>query len=184
MSVHKRTPIGKKLRFSIFSRDLFTCRYCGAQSDKVRLEVDHVIPVCQGGTNDESNLITACHPCNAGKSGQTPIQAAPTEADRLRLAQENREQAESFRLMQESVEVRAKIRQLVVDQYCHARGRTQVNRNVCSRLVALVEEYGMDLVSEWIDIAVSQKEAGSNDTSVLQYIYGIRRKWNFERDEE
>lgn len=184
MSVHKRTPIGKRLRFSIFARDQFTCRYCGAQSDKVKLEVDHVVPVCQGGTNDESNLITACQPCNAGKSGKTITQSAPTEADRLRLAQEAKEQEETYLLMKASVDLREKQRQLVVSQFCNARGRSEMSRNVCTRLVGLTEEYGIELVSEWIDIAVSQMKPHSTDVAILQYIYGIRRNWDFEKEVE
>ena len=82
--------------------------------------------------------------------------------------------------MQEAIELREKMRQLIVNQFCGARGRKEMNRNVCSRLVKLTEEYGMELVCEWIDIAVSQMESYSTDVSILQYIYGIRRKWNFE----
>jgi hypothetical protein len=32
------------------------------------LEVDHVIPVSEGGPNHEANLVTACFDCNRGKS--------------------------------------------------------------------------------------------------------------------
>jgi hypothetical protein len=31
------------------------------------LDVDHVIPVAQGGTNADDNLTTACRPCNVKK---------------------------------------------------------------------------------------------------------------------
>lgn len=30
-------------------------------------EIDHVIPVCAGGTNDLVNLVLACEPCNRRK---------------------------------------------------------------------------------------------------------------------
>ena len=33
----------------------------------VELEVDHVIPISRGGTDDISNLKTACFKCNRGK---------------------------------------------------------------------------------------------------------------------
>jgi 5-methylcytosine-specific restriction endonuclease McrA len=36
----KRKNIGKRLRFSIFSRDNFSCRYCGRQSDQVPLVLE------------------------------------------------------------------------------------------------------------------------------------------------
>lgn len=61
--------IGKRLRFEIFRRDNFACRYCGAtaQSGAV-LEVDHVLPRSRGGKDTPRNLLTACDACNSGKS--------------------------------------------------------------------------------------------------------------------
>lgn len=63
-----RKPISTRKRFEIFKRDSFTCQYCGVKPPKTPLEVDHIIPVSKGGTNDEHNLITACFDCNRGKS--------------------------------------------------------------------------------------------------------------------
>lgn len=57
----------KGLRFEIFRRDNFTCRYCGSQPPDVVLEVDHVVPRVDGGSDDPLNLVTACHGCNRGK---------------------------------------------------------------------------------------------------------------------
>lgn len=64
----KRIPLTKKTRFEVFKRDSFTCQYCGAKAPDVVLEVDHIIPVKEGGTNDILNLITSCKACNSGKS--------------------------------------------------------------------------------------------------------------------
>jgi 5-methylcytosine-specific restriction endonuclease McrA len=61
-----RRPV--KDRYSVLARDEFTCRYCGAKAPDVRLVVDHIVPVSKGGTDEPANLITACEPCNAGKS--------------------------------------------------------------------------------------------------------------------
>jgi hypothetical protein len=62
-----REALSLKSRFDIFKRDNFTCRYCGACGDDVKLEVDHVTPVSAGGTNHHENLATACFECNRGK---------------------------------------------------------------------------------------------------------------------
>ena len=43
------------------------CQYCGACGRDVELEVDHVIPVSRGGTDDLKNLKTSCRECNRGK---------------------------------------------------------------------------------------------------------------------
>ncbi len=53
------------LRLKIFARDGFQCTYCGASD--VPLECDHIVPTCRGGSHEESNLTTACKPCNASK---------------------------------------------------------------------------------------------------------------------
>lgn len=66
----KRKSISKRERFAVFERDSFTCQYCGRKAPEVHLEIDHIRPVCDGGTNDISNLITACAECNTGKGGR------------------------------------------------------------------------------------------------------------------
>jgi len=67
----KRTPISNKLRFEIFQRDKFKCQYCGRTiSDDIRLEIDHIKPIAEGGTDDYHNLITSCNECNKGKSNK------------------------------------------------------------------------------------------------------------------
>lgn len=63
-----RKALSLKVRFHIFDRDGFTCRYCGKSAkDGVVLEVDHIHPVANGGENDIDNLVTACWECNHGK---------------------------------------------------------------------------------------------------------------------
>lgn len=72
-------PVPKRLRFEILRRDNHACRYCGATAPTATLTVDHVIPEVLGGTNEPSNLVTACEPCNSGKSSVQPD--APLVAD-------------------------------------------------------------------------------------------------------
>lgn len=64
--------IPRRLRFEILRRDQHRCRYCGATAPDVKLAVDHVIPEVLGGTNDPTNLVTACEPCNSGKASISP----------------------------------------------------------------------------------------------------------------
>jgi hypothetical protein len=65
-------PISKRLRYEILRRDNHCCRYCGDAAPEVKLVIDHVTPVSLGGTDDPSNLVAACQPCNAGKAAATP----------------------------------------------------------------------------------------------------------------
>lgn len=52
------------------------CVYCGhAFGDQETRALDHVVPVCQGGTGDISNIVPACWGCNTRKGGRTPEQA-------------------------------------------------------------------------------------------------------------
>jgi hypothetical protein len=66
-----RDPISPRVRMSVLIRDKFTCQLCGAQGGpghSVQLEIDHIIPVAKGGTNDPENLQVLCRPCNQGKT--------------------------------------------------------------------------------------------------------------------
>jgi len=60
--------IGAGLRYKILQRDQFKCQYCGrGVGDGIHLHIDHIVPRCEGGKNEESNLRTACADCNHGK---------------------------------------------------------------------------------------------------------------------
>lgn len=45
------------------------CKYCGCTSN---LTLDHVTPRSRGGSDDPSNLVPACRPCNSSKGARTP----------------------------------------------------------------------------------------------------------------
>lgn len=70
-SPRKRESIPQGVRFDVFRRDNFTCVYCGRGSPDVELHCDHKIAHSKGGSNDRSNLVTACRDCNSGKSAKT-----------------------------------------------------------------------------------------------------------------
>ncbi len=59
--------LSKRVRFEIFKRDSFTCQYCGNRPPEIVLEVDHIDPRSNGGSDDLINLITSCFDCNRGK---------------------------------------------------------------------------------------------------------------------
>ena len=64
----ERHPLSRSERDAVLRRDHHTCRQCGArQEDGVHLEVDHIVPVARGGTNDPYNLQTLCRACNQTK---------------------------------------------------------------------------------------------------------------------
>ena len=50
----------------------YYCEYCGKSGHKAEMEVDHVLPWAQGGSNNVSNLAISCRACNRSKGNQTP----------------------------------------------------------------------------------------------------------------
>lgn len=58
------------MSFAQVSRGLVPCFYCGGSAD----QVDHVIPLSQGGSNEISNWVACCITCNAEKHSRTPEQ--------------------------------------------------------------------------------------------------------------
>ena len=48
----------------IYSRDDWTCQFCGNRA----ITVDHLVPVIAGGSNEELNLVGACARCNRVKA--------------------------------------------------------------------------------------------------------------------
>lgn len=67
------------LRFEVFKRDAFTCRYCGRRSPEVILEVDHAFPRSAGGSDEMENLVTSCFECNRGKGARLLSDIPPEE---------------------------------------------------------------------------------------------------------
>lgn len=80
--------VSRRLRFEILRRDGHACRYCGALAPDVKLTVDHVIPTALGGSDEPSNLVTACADCNSGKTSTNPdaVIVEDVAADALRWA--------------------------------------------------------------------------------------------------
>jgi hypothetical protein len=62
--------ISKSKRFEVFKRDKFTCQYCGKSAPNVLVELDHIVPRAEGGSDDILNLITSCTDCNRGKGAR------------------------------------------------------------------------------------------------------------------
>lgn len=68
----KRKGISAGIRWKVFNRDGFRCIYCGAGKE-ASLVIDHGDPFSKGGDDDESNYVTACRSCNAGKRDKVVI---------------------------------------------------------------------------------------------------------------
>jgi hypothetical protein len=91
-----RKPLSKKTRFEVFKRDDFACQYCGRKTPEVVLEIDHVVPIVEGGSDEIENLLTACFDCNRGKSS-IPLDSIAQVIDVAKRAQEISHREEQLR---------------------------------------------------------------------------------------
>ena len=63
----RRKTMSDRTRFLVLKRDRYQCQMCHKVGGE--LEVDHVLPVCRGGSESLENLQTLCKRCNRGKGG-------------------------------------------------------------------------------------------------------------------
>lgn len=94
--------VTKRTRFEVFRRDDYKCRYCHAFD--VPLTIDHVVPRALGGGDNPENLVTACKPCNDGKSSAAPDAELVADVDRdaLRWAAAIKQAAEERAIAREA----------------------------------------------------------------------------------
>lgn len=86
--------ISPQTRSDVLERDGYTCKLCGCgvgdkdpcdPSRSVRLHIDHIVPVNQGGSNEPSNLRVLCSACNQTRSNiTTPSENALNILARIR----------------------------------------------------------------------------------------------------
>lgn len=60
-------------RLAIYVRDGFTCAYCGRDlrtAAPEELNLDHLTPRVAGGSNEATNLVTACKACNSSRGAK------------------------------------------------------------------------------------------------------------------
>ena len=51
-------------RIKVLKRDNYTCAYCGYKGESSYMDVHHIVPVREGGSNTEKNMITLCRKCH------------------------------------------------------------------------------------------------------------------------
>jgi len=65
---NRRKPVSPGKIVAAMQKSNGVCVACGTDE---RLQVDHIIPVSRGGTNDPDNLQMLCKSCNASKRDKT-----------------------------------------------------------------------------------------------------------------
>jgi hypothetical protein len=175
-----RKPVSVRTRFEVFKRDDFTCRYCGRKTPDVILELDHVVPVADGGSNDPMNLVTSCWECNRGKSavplneiitGEDPHDKAIELLERERQLREYNEVLEGIRLRREEVG------QELVNYWCEQTGKDVVYQSDWLWLMGALQHTPAEEIRVAMDIAIRV-----NQIRNWRYVGGIVRKRRDERE--
>jgi len=188
----KRKSISKKLRFEVFKRDSFRCQYCGGTAPDVLLEIDHIKPVKEGGTNDITNLVTACKDCNSGKGARLIDDNSVIEKQRKQLEELNERRLQLEMMMQWREGLRDLESQqlgIIEDKLTEFTGHvlTEQGRNNYRRAL---KKYGLQLMLDSIDAAITQylqhdkngKPTERSITKVFDYVIRICKCKNLNKD--
>ena len=71
----KRTSISEKLREKVRRTARYRCGFClfSEVYSPTIFQIDHIIPIAEGGTNEEENLWLLCETCNRAKSNKIEV---------------------------------------------------------------------------------------------------------------
>ncbi|MEG6521113.1 HNH endonuclease [Desulfotomaculum sp. 1211_IL3151] len=154
----KRKAISNKVRFEVFKRDSFKCQYCGASAPDVLLQVDHIKPVKEGGTNDLSNLITSCFTCNSGKGARALSDKSEVEKQRKQLEELN-ERREQLKMMMHWREELLKLEDEKVN-YIKERFEQLASCTItefgAKSLAKIIKKYPINVVLDAVEVSASQ----------------------------
>lgn len=153
------------------------CRYCGSTPEESELQVDHIVPIAKGGTNSLLNLITACRLCNAGK-GTRPATAVPIPLDVImRWAEQAEKEIALNAAIQRVIDARTESFQKTVNLICHEWQIPDIRKNVAKHVWGMVQEFGPEVVVEWLAAADRNVDLTESNTERLRYMYGCQRNY-------
>ena len=90
----------------VLNRDGHTCQCCKGKHKDNKLEVHHIVFRSQGGSDEESNLITLCHTCHSNlHSGKITLKLCGKAKSALKYAtQMNSIRKQLFRIYPDAIE--------------------------------------------------------------------------------
>lgn len=176
----RRKAISKKTRFEVFKRDGFACQYCGAHPPEVMLEVDHIVPVAEGGENDFDNYITACFPCNRGKGAVSLDRIPQSLADKAAEVAEREEQIRGYNEVMSAARKRIESEVQAVNRV-YERFAVGYELSDSSRVSVrtFIEKLGVFAVIDAMEIA--GERWAHRDAKIFRYFCGIC--WNKIREQ-
>ena len=165
--------VGARLRFEILKRDAFRCRYCGSNTLSAVLEIDHVIPISGGGSDDPSNLLTACFTCKRAKSNVSLAERQlPTAISAVDLLQQADDIRNYLQAQQCVVQAREDVH-LYVENYWKRIHGYEAPAILQARWPTITRSNPLELVIAAIEASISCPSL--SPTVVTKYFYGCLR---------
>lgn len=171
--------VSPRTRFEVFKRDEFTCRYCGKKSPEVVLEVDHIVPVARGGSDDEMNLATSCWACNRGKSDKSlnSVITGDDPHEKAIMLFERERQLEEYNYMLETARNRkVDDYQDLVGYWKGRAGRDYIRRDDDNWLWWALDHCPREQIRNFMDVAILR--GAKKD---FRFVGGCVRNWLNER---
>ncbi len=184
---NKRTKVSMRRRFDIFKRDGFRCMYCGRTPPTVILEIDHILPIAEGGLNEVSNLVTSCVDCNRGKAAGL----LTNKPQSLGVIQEaERDRFEQLREYQQWLAERARMREEwlreISDAWITLDGQDpnewRISGQRESTVRVFLDRLPAQEIIDALHIAAARHPGCSNETHFFKYFCGVC--WNKIRNLE
>jgi len=182
----ERKSLSKKIRFEVFKRDGFTCQYCGRMAPDVVLEVDHIDPVANGGSDNIMNLVTSCFDCNRGK-GKRKL----TDKDEIIKQQE---QLKELSVKREQLKMMLKWRNELskfdeeqidkVDDFFRNKTESSFTEHGREQTKKWIKEFGLIEILECTEISISQYYIRNDDDSKSKTFNYIPRIANVRAKQE
>jgi hypothetical protein len=158
------------------------------------LEVDHITPVADGGTNDIINLVTACKACNSGKSDKQLSDTSAIEKRRAQLEdlEERRQQLEMLHDWHMSlIDLNEQAVDMAESLWFESLGKDDLEWNDAARaeIRKLIKKDGFDAVCgairEAADCALRSSRIASDPDGVRsQWFWKIGRVLSVQKAED
>jgi hypothetical protein len=138
------------------------------------LQVDHIVPVCEGGSDDLINLATSCWECNSGKSGVplSEIVTGEDPHDRAVMLLERERQLREYNEVLRAISARKEIALAQMETYWREQTGSWFSPSDSSWVMNQ-----LDIVPETVLDDALRIAARAGKTRSLAYVAGIVRNW-------
>jgi len=168
--------LSKKIRFEVFKKDDFNCRYCGRCPPNVILEVDHIIPKSKGGKDDIINLITSCFDCNRGKGSKrldNKILRPDVGKINKELLIQIKEMKDFYKYQRVGANIKSELLEEIID-YWYKNVSSYISDKQKHSFKMFLEDFKVNEIVKAINIAKTRVVGWSN---IFRYTCGILHNW-------